>query len=784
MNRCLRACVILLILTGVFQPLAAQDGAASLPAIPNADMALMIGDYDTAAAEYTSATSDPALRCAALYGLAVTYARAVQYENADSTWSQYLGECENSSRALIQRGEIRRALGRSGEALADYQQALALNAGLLDSYLYQRMAGLDPDSSVRSLRLATEADRHPEGRFALRRRLAEVYLLVGSPGSALAQYDLLLQSIDEYLATLSAVEGAEYDKSGELRASIESAAADIELQQGQVEAGYARLQRVITNYWETSAALPALIDLVNAGQPVDLLARMRINVRNENFRPVVGVLTDYLNDPANASAPPELHVLLGRAQRGVGDTAAALATFERARQQFAADPAASLAALEQAETYAAMGDSAQAVTAFTAAASSYPQSPEAPIALLRAAQMERDAGNVTGALTLYSDLAARYAGTEQAEQGLNEAASLALQVEPARAAEFFGAAGSAEGFVFQGKLLQQAGDTAGARAAWERATAAEPGTFFAMRGCELLNDRQPFTPSTTLQTQPITAEDISAAEQWVAQRFGLSGVSAQLSPELAANPILRRGVELWAVGLWDEARAEFDALHKLVRNDPAALLQLAVYYQTIPVYRSSVYAATRLAFMSEMPFTQVPRAVLQLAYPVYYIDLIASVAAGYELDPLLVTALIRQETSFDATAISFAGAQGLMQFMPATAQDVANRLGQADYRITDLNRPVVSVMFGAYYLDSMRDFQDGSIAGALLSYNAGPGAALQWLNAAGGDLERLYQIVGFAETQLYLEIIYENYAVYQHLYGGGVPACMLEGAPAETSGAA
>jgi soluble lytic murein transglycosylase len=220
-----------------------------------------------------------------------------------------------------------------------------------------------------------------------------------------------------------------------------------------------------------------------------------------------------------------------------------------------------------------------------------------------------------------------------------------------------------------------------------------------------------------------------------------------------------------------------------MRNNPAALLQLAYYYQSIPGYRSSVYAATRLAFLSEVPFTQIPRAILQLAYPYYYGDLITVATQQYGLDPLLLAALIRQETSFDATATSFADARGLLQFVPATAQDVADRLGQTDYDEADLFRPMVSVPFGAYYLSSMRDFQDGSIPGALLSYNAGPGAALSWLTEAGDDLERLYDTIDFAETQLYLEIIYENYAVYQHLYGGGVPSCMLEGAPAQTSGA-
>src|SRR6185503_15066497 len=98
---------------------------------------------------------------------------------------------------------------------------------------------------------------------------------------------------------------------------------------------------------------------------------------------------------------------------------------------------------------------------------------------------------------------------------------------------------------------------------------------------------------------PVSAQKVSeipdkvAAAQWVAQAFNLPGVSADLSPELAANPILQRGIELWMVGMWDEARGEFDALHKQVRDNPPALLQLAFYYQTIPVYRSSIFAATR-----------------------------------------------------------------------------------------------------------------------------------------------------------------------------------------------
>jgi soluble lytic murein transglycosylase len=773
LNSRVLVCAALLICFGAFAFNAAAQDSASL--LANADTALMNGDYDSAIAGYTSALADPASSCAALSGLGMTYMRANQYENADNAFTRYINECENIFRALIMRGQAREQLGRGAEALADYEQAITLNSGVLDSYLYERMSALDPDRGGFYLRMAVDADRHPEGKFALRQRLAEVYLLIGSPTFALEEYNTLLSEIDSYLATLSQVEGAEFDVNGELRARIELAAAEIELQIGQPEAAYARLQRIITTYSETSAALPALVTLVTDNQPVDLLARMRINVLNENYNPVVGVLTDYLNDPATAeSAPAELYLLLGRAQRGVGDLEGAVATFERARQQYPAE--ASRAALELGLTYAAMDNPAQAIQTLADVATTYPESAEAPEALLRGAEIARDAGDMTNALTLYRELGARYPTSEQAQENLPEAGMLALSSDPARAAELFGLVGNAHGFVWQGKVLEQTGNTDAARQAWTQATAAEPGTFFAMRGCELLNGRQPFTPSSTLQIQPITDADRAAAEQWVVQTFGIEGVSAALSPELANDPMLRRTDELWAVGMWAEARAESDALRKLRRDDPAALLQLAFHYYDNPIYRSSLFFATRLAFLSEVPFSQIPRAVLQLAYPFYYADLVTNAAQQYNLDPLLLASLIRQETSFDATATSPADARGLMQFVPATAQDVADRLGQTDYTEDDLYRPTVSVPFGAYYLASMRDFQNGSIPGALLSYNAGPGAAQSWVAEAGHDIDLLYETIDFDETQLYLELIYENYAIYQHLYGGGVPTCMFEGA--------
>ena len=306
-------------------------------AFADGDTALLYGDYETAIAVYSQDLNIPERRCDALYGLGVTYLRATQFEQAEQAFTQHLDECEISFTALVLRGQTRQHLGRLADALADDQAALALQPGLLDSYLYEQMAVLDPDQSVYYLRMATETARAPESQFALREKLARIYLLVGSDALAVAEYDALLTGIDAYLTMLSAVEGASFDTDGSLRARIQVAAADIELDNAQPEAGYARLQQVLTDYPETPSAFDALVTLILAGQPVDVLVRMRINVHNENYFPVVDVLTDYLASPEADHAPPELYLWFGISQRGVGDMEGALATFAAVQERFPDD---------------------------------------------------------------------------------------------------------------------------------------------------------------------------------------------------------------------------------------------------------------------------------------------------------------------------------------------------------------------------------------------------------------------------------------------------------------
>jgi soluble lytic murein transglycosylase len=142
-----------------------------------------------------------------------------------------------------------------------------------------------------------------------------------------------------------------------------------------------------------------------------------------------------------------------------------------------------------------------------------------------------------------------------------------------------------------------------------------------------------------------------------------------------------------------------------------------------------------------------------------------SEAQQRQLDPLLVFAVIRQESLFEGLAISSAYANGLMQIIPSTGQEIADRLNWVGYTRSDLFKPYISVKFGVYYLSRQRDGLDGNLFAALAAYNAGPGRSANWLRTAGDDPDMFYETITLSEPRLYIRRIVEYYAIYQRLYG-------------------
>jgi branched-chain amino acid transport system ATP-binding protein len=155
--------------------------------------------------------------------------------------------------------------------------------------------------------------------------------------------------------------------------------------------------------------------------------------------------------------------------------------------------------------------------------------------------------------------------------------------------------------------------------------------------------------------------------------------------------------------------------------------------------------------------------VLRGAFPVYHRELIAEVAALNNLDPMLLTAVIRVESGFRTDAVSKKGAVGLMQVMPETAawlrEHKALTIGS-----DDLFDPNVNVRVGAYYLKYLCARFPTEYA-ALVAYNAGPTNARRWLEEGiwDGSYERTGQIP-FAETRSYVRKVVIMRNLYTLLY--------------------
>lgn len=152
----------------------------------------------------------------------------------------------------------------------------------------------------------------------------------------------------------------------------------------------------------------------------------------------------------------------------------------------------------------------------------------------------------------------------------------------------------------------------------------------------------------------------------------------------------------------------------------------------------------------------------QALFPFPYYDLILKWSQDRQLNPLLVTALIRQESRFEKDIKSPVGATGLMQLMPATAEMVADNLKIKEYSLT---KPDDNINFGTWYFDYTHKTYDNNSMFAVASYNAGPGNVSKWLTRyESSDHDEFVENIPFNETKGYVESVFGNYWNYQRIY--------------------
>jgi soluble lytic murein transglycosylase len=158
------------------------------------------------------------------------------------------------------------------------------------------------------------------------------------------------------------------------------------------------------------------------------------------------------------------------------------------------------------------------------------------------------------------------------------------------------------------------------------------------------------------------------------------------------------------------------------------------------------------------------RAVNELGLPLQYSAVIRQQSAEKHLDPALVAAVIYAETKFDART-SPAGAEGLMQIEPQTAEFLARRSGATTFHTADLSTPQVNIAYGSYYLRYLLNNYHGSTVLALAAYNGGEANVDRWVAEARAQGRALrISDIPFPETQDYVQRVLSARGEYRRTY--------------------
>lgn len=285
----------------------------------------------------------------------------------------------------------------------------------------------------------------------------------------------------------------------------------------------------------------------------------------------------------------------------------------------------------------------------------------------------------------------------------------------------------------------------------------DPGSYYGVQARALLKRLAP----------PLAAE----LDRWLStQARAVAAGAASAIPELPRIPELQLGLACHDAGLDPEARAVLASVD--LEELPLPALQAVA---DLMARSGDVHAAHWvLRKRAEEELQGLPSAEDRVwwhtGFPQGYHQSVQSWAGTRKLDENLIYGLIREESAFDAPVVSWAGAVGLMQLMPATAREEAALEKLADFAVDRLTEPDLNIRLGSAHIARRISTFKGNHALAIASYNAGPGAVRRWLKTAPGkDLDVFIESIPVEQTRNYTKRVLHAWAVYRFLYAPEAP---------------
>ena len=459
-------------------------------------------------------------------------------------------------------------------------------------------------------------------------------------------------------------------------------------------------------------------------------------VRNGEPRLGSAALRSFIEKTNNAELRDDVRFEYARTQFNIGEYRAAEVSLSRIapKHDRAADARFLLGRAQYRQDKVKAG-----LATFRSVVTGYPNSVAATRALFSLGDLAQDDRRIADAVTYFKRTAARHqlGGEEPAEALMRLGGIQYLLKKYADAATTFETYRQryARGVAFEQATYwaAQAASAAGkkdeARQLLETVDARQSFSYYDMRAAELLG-------------KPIVGELPK-------------GPAADTTRHAAVDSALNRWQLLRDIG-WNEAAAfELRRLREDVRGNTPALYTIAESLNE----RDHAYAGIAIGRELLDEGAKWDARLLRIMYPLPYETIIKRESAANGLDPYFVAALMRQESRFNARAVSSAGAIGLMQVMPATGR----QLGRVDRE--GLMDPEINIKLGTKFLADLMNTYDKRVDAVLAAYNAGPSRMSRWRSFpefASPDL--FVERIPFDETRDYVKVVRVNTSIYRALY--------------------
>jgi TolA-binding protein len=190
-----------------------------------------------------------------------------------------------------------------------------------------------------------------------------------------------------------------------------------------------------------------------------------------------------------------------------------------------------------------------------------------------------------------------------------------------------------------------------------------------------------------------------------------------------------------------------------------------VYKKNLDYYNSLNYSEIFFNYLVDNhQLDDLPFELWESLYPICFEDIIREYALKYEIDPLLVMAMIREESRFNSWNESAAGARGLMQIIFSTAEWIAQKINIIDFNDEMLFSPKVNINLGCWYINYLKEKFSNDYILMISGYNAGPGITDKWLEIYDqSDLDNFVENIPYAETREHIKKVMKSYQMYKKL---------------------